>query len=128
MAIINMTEPNIVYTEWAVANVFKDGTIELHKDLALPEYQTLRRKILNHELDHDFKKGFWHNFKVDFFHMVGFGGLLQFMFKRPKTWVQILPIYYTKERGIVYDKNQILFYTIIGLGILAAIKLLSGGL
>lgn len=121
-----MGQSKIVYTEWAVANIFKDGTIELHKDLQLPQYHELKRKILQHEREHDFKKGFWHNMKVDFFHFVGFGGLFKFMLGRPKTWVQALPIYWVPSKGLVYDKNMLLFYAIIAFGILAVIKLLGG--
>lgn len=116
----------IVYTEWGLANVFKDGTIELHKDLQNPKWKKLREKILHHERDHDFNKGFIHNLYVDVFNFVGAYGLLQFMLKRPKTWIQMLPIYWTNSRGIVYDKNLMFFYTlIIGL-IFILIKL--GGL
>ncbi len=118
--------PKIIHTDWGVANVFRDGTIELHKDLNLPEYALLKEKILNHEMDHDFKKGFWYNFKIDFFHTVGSSGLLSFMMTRPKTWIQILPLYWTKRRGFIYDKNILFFWAVIVLGIFAMIKL--GGL
>lgn len=33
----------IIYTDWAVGNVYKDGTIELHKDLNLPEWKKYKK-------------------------------------------------------------------------------------
>lgn len=120
-------ENKIVYTDWAVANVFKDGTIEMHKDLALPQYDFLREKILDHEKAHDFEKGLVHNLKVDFFHYgFSFFELFKFMAKRPKTWIQILPIYFTKTKGIIYDKNMLIFYSIIILAVFVLIKTLGG--
>jgi len=119
------TTENIVYTEWAVANVFKDGTIELHQDLQLPEYLELREKIIEHERGHDFKKGFFHNLYIDFFAYVGASGILKFMFQRPKTWIQLLPIYYSHRRGIVYDKIMLFFYIAIFLGLFVFIKLME---
>jgi len=116
----------IIYTEWAVANVFKDGVIELHKDLKLHKYRKLKKKILYHEMSHNFEKGFLYNFGIDFFDFVAADGLLQFMFKRPKTWIQMLPIYWIKSRGLIYDKNLILFYSIIAASILIIIKLFGG--
>jgi len=116
-----MTEQKIIYTDWGVANVFSDGTIELHKDLQLPEYELLRAKILDHELDHDYKKGFWHNLKVDLFHTVGIFGLLNFMIRRPKTWLQFSPISWSKTRGIVYDVNLFISWFIILFGVIAMI-------
>jgi len=119
--------PKIIYTDRAIANHFSDGTIEMHKDLKLPEWKNLHDKILNHEKDHDFSKGWWHNVKVDFFGFVGAGGLLQFMLPRPKTWIQLLPFYYTKKRGIIFDKNLLLFYSIIASAVILAIKFFMGG-
>lgn len=120
-----MEEQKINYTEWAVANTFKDGTIEIHKDLDLPKYKELKEKILRHELDHNFKKGFIYNLGVDLVPRVPTFQLLRFMITRPKTWIQLLPIYWQKEKGLVYDRSIIFYWTIIILFILISIKLLE---
>lgn len=120
-----MTQEKIIYTGWAVSNVFKDGTIEMHKDLQKPKWKPLHDKILNHERNHDFNKGFWYNTKVDFFNFIGLGELLQFMASRPKTWIQLLPVYYTKSKGVIYDKSMLLFYSIIAAEIIIIIKLMG---
>lgn len=116
----------VIYVDWGVANRFEDGTIELHKDLQLPEYYFLKEQILCHERAHDHSKGFWHNVKVDMFGFVGSKGLLEFMSTRPKTWVQILPLYWTKARGFIFDLNIMISYAIIAAGIWALIKLIGG--
>jgi hypothetical protein len=106
-------ESKIILTEYNVANTFPDGTIELHKDLMLPKYEKLKNAILRHELSHDFNKGFLSNLQVDMVPRVSSWEIWKFMIPRPKTWIQILPFYYTKERGIVYDLNQMFFWSII---------------
>lgn len=122
----NKEERKVIYIDWALANVFSDGTIELHKDLQKPEYKELHEAILDHEQQHDYSKGFKHNFLVDFFHTVGSGGLLSFMMSRPKTWIQFLPLYYRRDRGFIYDVNMTISYGIIFIGILALIKIMGG--
>lgn len=119
-------EQKIIYTNWAVANVFKDGLIELHKDLQLPEYRNLKREILDHEREHDFDKGFLYNLKVDFLNSVRAKGILQFMLRRPKTWIQLFPVYWTKSRGLIYDKSMMLLYLILAAGIFTIIKFIGG--
>lgn len=116
----------IVYVSWGVANVFRDGIIEIHKDLRKNEWNHLKEKILKHEKKHDFKKGFFYNFIVDFFSFVCIMGLLKFMIMRPSTWIQFSPFYFHPQRGFVYDKNLFLFYLFVVFVIFIIIKL--GGL
>jgi len=105
----------VIYTDWGVANTYSDGTIELHKDLQLPKYTALREAILKHEQAHSFDKGFWYNVKVELTETVGTFSLLRFMVSRPKTWRQVLPLYWTKKRGIVYDTSLIFFWASLAL-------------
>ena len=102
----------IKYVEWGLANNF--GThIELHKDLK--KFPRLHYAILQHELAHTKKTFTWHDFFLDFFPnpRMDYSELRKFMLKRPKTWIQLLPIYYQKGKGIVWDLNMIIIYIIM---------------
>lgn len=111
--------------EWGLANRF-DDCIEIHQDLATdPYYKSLYEGILKHEYDHtdggfsfkDLMHDFRRNPDINYFKLLGF------MAVRPKTWLQFLPIYYNKQRGIVYDVNHMLIYLFIALTIILCLKL-----
>lgn len=95
--------------EWGLANHF-GNYIEVHKDLK--KYRVLYNYVIGHELKHSPQdwsmKDFLHdaesipwNVKLQ---------LYKFMLKRPKTWIQILPIYYQKSKGIVIDWSMVVGY------------------
>jgi hypothetical protein len=115
----------IKYVDWGVASVYSDDVIELHKDLQLPEYSALHKAIVEHEKTHDNSKGFKYNFMVDFFNTVGAFGLIKFMLKRPKTWVQLIPLWYHKDRGFIYDKTMAFVWGLLVLVVMLFIKLIK---
>ena len=48
---------------------------------------------------------------------------IKFMIKRPKTWIQILPIYYQEEKGLIIDYNGLIVWFMIIIGIIINIYL-----
>ena len=110
---------NLKFVDWGIANNFGEY-IEIHKDL--PKHPELYRPILNHELSHTDDKGFsWEDLKLDVKRIpnLNYWNLIKFMISRPKTWIQFLPVYYQRGKGIVYDLNQMiiasLFLTVISI-------------
>lgn len=100
----------IEYTKWGLANRF-DDCIELNE--ALKTNPKLHAAILKHELGH---KG-TNTFKQDFAHdltpmnELSQKELVVFMIKHPRTWTQLLPIYWSgKRKEFVYDLNMLLIY------------------
>lgn len=94
-----MKKPKIKLVDWGIANNF-GKYIEIHKDL--PKYPELYNKILEHELQHGTETFTWKEFVLD---LKGVKGLIPFMIHRPKTWIQVLPIYYQRGKGWVFDLN-----------------------
>lgn len=111
-----------------------DGEIWLHKDLAKKEFQYLQECLMKHEFGHlstldiplkdvlyDFKDGFNGNLSKE---------LLKFMWNRPSTWWQLLPIKPLGNGVLGVDKTHILIMVIlialIG-GITLAYILVKGG-
>lgn len=95
--------------DWGLANNF--GThIELHRDL--PHHPDLAIPILRHEYEHTDKAFSWKDFTLDLRRNKGINyiKLYSFMIRRPKTWVQFLPVYYMKDKGLVYDLNLLIIY------------------
>lgn len=102
----------IIETEWGIANNF-GNFIEIHKDLK--KYPKLRKAILTHEKTHTESVWSWKDFKLDYFTSAETQGikrldLYKFMIKRPKTWIQVLPFYYTTTKGFVIDLNKTIFW------------------
>ena len=106
---------NIVYSNWGISDRFNDGTIEMN--IHLNKYPKLKRSILAHEIDHTSQKGFnrkdfLHDIsspdKIDMFEM------MKFVIKHPRSWIQFFPCYYHKQRGMIFDANMIIAYSVIG--------------
>lgn len=107
-----MIKPNIEYVENSIANNFGD-TIELNRNLL--KYPELHEQVLEHELGHSDKPGFTkhdldHDLKAS---KINQWELMKFMFRHPKAFMQLLPIYYTQKRGWVYDINLSLVYAFL---------------
>lgn len=101
----------IVYVKHGVANRFNDY-IELHEDLK--DYPDLHEFILRHENKHTSGKYTWNDLKLDIAipPIDKILDVLKFMITRPKTWIQLSPIY--KSRGIYYkDPSKIIFWVLI---------------
>ena len=95
-------------TQWGVANNFGDR-IEVHEDLF--NYPKLLAPILQHELKHTDKFFTISEFVMDLTPTTKLNrwDLFKFMIARPKTFVQLLPIWITKK-GIVWDINLSLIW------------------
>ncbi len=102
----------IKYVNHSIANRFS-GSIELNKNLK--KYPELLKPILKHELQHTDKAFTFHDFKHDFFSNSGVDSwkLIKFMFKYPKSFLQISPILYSKKRGLVIDINLFILYLVM---------------
>ena len=103
----------IIDVNHGIANRFSD-CIEVNKHLH--NYPKLYYPIIRHELEHTNKSGFsMKDFKHDINaeHSVDRIQLLKFMFKHPKSFTQILPIYYNKKRRFVVDINLGIMYGIM---------------
>jgi len=102
----------IKYVKWGLANNFGD-TIELNKHL--PKYPNLHYRILQHELHHDFKKKTtWKDLKHDIKSFATYDKeRLIFFTTHPSAWVQLFPIWYSKERGIIIDDACLIMWAVI---------------
>lgn len=99
----------IRYVDWGLANNFGDY-IELHKDLK--DYPDLYEPLLEHELSHTKEYFSVGDLKLDLLPTpkLNLFKLAKFMIVRPKTWIQLLPFYYKKGEGLIYDLNYILIF------------------
>lgn len=110
-----MTE--IIYTRWNLANKF-DTHIELNE--CLKQDMNLHNAILDHEHGHKNTN----TFKQDLIHdltpinKLSQKDLVIFMLKHPRTWTQLLPVYFSpNQKEWIYDLNMVIAYT-IALGLL----------
>lgn len=95
----------ITYRGYGIADRFSDGSIELNKHLE--DYPDLKRAIINHEVRHTNepklnKKDFLHDLSKEKFKT---WQMMKFMFRHPLSLIQFCPMYWTKHRGWVIDKN-----------------------
>ncbi len=112
--LIKMVEQKlkVIYRNYGIADRFEDGTIELNRNLN--DYPELKSALLKHEIKHTSNPNLN---KHDFIHdlssqeRIRTWDLMRFMFRHPKSLIQFLPVYYTKERGIIKDKNLIVIYS-----------------
>lgn len=101
----------VKYVDWGIANNF--GThIEMNKELK--KYPKLHNNILKHELRHTNKIFTKQDLNNDLIETnVDPKQLFLFIIKNPKSLSQFLPLYFSRDYGIVYDLNLILVYSII---------------
>lgn len=99
----------IIEVDYGIANRFSTH-IEINKNLK--KYPNLYNSILKHELSHTDKLFSFKDFKLDFYHdnKINSFEMLRFMFKYPKSFTQVLPVYWTRKKGFVYDINLIVMY------------------
>ncbi len=102
----------IVEVGHGIANRFPDR-IEINKHLR--KYPRLLKAILEHERSHAdggySKKDFMLDFTTP--SKASTWDILKFMVKHPSAFTQVLPIYWTKRTGIVYDINLFILYGIM---------------
>ena len=109
----------IIYRNYGIADRFPDGTIELNKHL--DEYPKLKASILQHESKHTSnqkfnRKDLLHDMTV--IDQYNQWMLIKFMARHPLSLIQLLPLYYTKRRGWIFDQIAAIFW---GVGLLAII-------
>jgi hypothetical protein len=98
----------IEYVKTGIGNNFGE-VIELNENLK--KYPDLHDSILKHELKHTDKGFTWYDLKHDITESnVDSLDLLKFMIKHPRSFSQLLPIYFSKKHGFVYDINLIIIY------------------
>ena len=105
---------HIKEVKWGIANRFDDGTIEINHHLKC--YPRLYNPILRHEIGHDDSVFSWNDLKHDLVpdNKLNQWELIKFMMHHPKSLTQLLPIYYSKERGFNLDINMsILWFLLI---------------
>ena len=118
---------DIRYVNHSIANRF-NGYVEINKNLK--KYPELLVPIIAHEMAHTDATWSMEDFKLDFFsnNKVNNWQLLKFMFKYPKSFLQLSPVLYTKKKGFIIDINLIIMYvvmiTIFGLTIYLGVKYL----
>ena len=119
-----ITKLPIIETEIGLANNY--GThIEIHKDLK--DYPDLYFPILKHELEHTQEAWSLKDFEHDFGSVpkLNYFKLAKFMIKRPKTLYQFIPIWYTKEKGLVIDLSTIIFIIVSILALFVTWRLIA---
>ena len=116
----------IVYTRWNLANKF-DDCIELNE--GLKKYPKLHGAILRHELEHSDKYFSTRDLSHDILptKKVKQSEILSFMLRHPKSFSQLLPLYYSPRRKeFIYDLNLIIIYSfmigVAGLGIYLGLR------
>jgi hypothetical protein len=100
----------ITYVSSGLGNNFGDE-IELNENLK--NYPELHNIILNHELKHTDKAFSLKDLALDLGESkINRLDLFKFMILHPKSFTQLLPIYWSKKHGFVIDLNLILIYII----------------
>ena len=115
----------VTFVNHGLANRF-ENCIEINKHLK--KYPQLLKTILEHEYSHTDKSISKQDFKLDMMmpQALHYKQLFKFMIKHPKSFTQLLPFYYTRKRGFVYDVNMILMYMIWGGVLFLTIYFVSG--
>ena len=112
----------IIEVNHSIANRFKNH-IEINENLK--KYPKLYKPILKHELDHTSKVWSLHDLKLDMTSNTGVNyiQLIKFMFKHPRSFLQLSPILYTKKRGVIFDINLFIMYFVFILTFMTTIYL-----
>lgn len=98
----------IEYVSHGLGNNFGDS-IELNKHLL--EYPEIHDVILKHELSHTDKFFSLKDLKLDLTQSdINSFDIFKFMIRHPLSFTQLLPFYWTRKHGFVYDLNLILIY------------------
>ncbi|KKN19467.1 hypothetical protein LCGC14_0945390 [marine sediment metagenome] len=119
-------KPRIILVNHGLANNY-GKYIEINRDLL--EDPELYKFILSHELEHSKESASF----LDVIHDLNLKNIkmilkmFKFVLKKPKTWIDFLPIQITKGK-IIYDKSMIslyiIFFSLLGLFILLLSKIL----
>jgi len=117
----------IRYVDGGLANNF-GNYLEINKHLK--KYPSLLNPILIHELDHTDETFTIQDLYLDLSasYNINQFELIKFMVKHPRSFSQLLPVYYSKTKGWVYDINlslsYITFISFISVAILMGVYLI----
>lgn len=117
-----MSDLKIVYRNYGIADRFPNGIIEMNKHL--DDYPNLKKSLLLHEASHTNKKEFN---RKDFMHdltsinQFSTFDMMRFMVRHPLSMVQVLPIYWTKTGGWVWDEVASIYWGILTITIISAL-------
>ncbi len=104
----------IVYRGYGIADRFPDGIIELNKHLK--KWPTLHKSLIQHEARHTNNQKFN---KKDLVHdlstpnQINTFKMMKFIMRHPLSLVQFMPVYWTKNRGLIVDYNLIIIWSVI---------------
>lgn len=104
----------IVYRGYGIADRFPNGIIELNKHL--DNYPGLKRALIQHEVKHTNRQNLN---KKDFLHdlttqdQISQWQMMKFIVRHPLSLVQFMPLYYTRSKGWIMDKNLVIIYSIL---------------
>lgn len=107
-------ESKIVYRGYGLADRFPDGTIELNKHLK--DYPELKRSILLHEARHTNNEKFNRtDLRNDLtsINQYSMSALVKFMLRHPLSFIQVLPLYWTKTGGWTYDELAVIYWAVL---------------
>lgn len=103
-------KPKVILVDYGVASNF-GSHIEINRELL--EYPDLYDYVLEHELNHDEGEHTLHDIQNDFhISLKMVFRLIKFCIKRPKTWIEFLPVY-KREGKIIYDTGMIISYSLL---------------
>jgi len=111
--------PKLKYIAYGIAytmcNKGKRLYIELNENLKKRKYSGLKKEVLTHEMLHWNAKGWWENFKIDFFDIFDLKKhrqLTKFCLENPRTYLANSPFFF--EHGkIVPNWFLVGFWSII---------------
>jgi hypothetical protein len=114
----------ISYVEYGLGNNFGD---EIELNVNLQKYPKLHQSILHHESKHTNRFISKQDLSNDLLgQKVNSWDILKFMVKYPKSFTQLLPCYWSKKWGFVYDINMFIIYgfliSVIGVIIFIGMK------
>ena len=104
----------IIKRGYGIADRYPDGTIEINKHL--DDYPDLKMAIIQHEIDHTDNPKFN---RRDLIHDIttvdqySQWRMAMFIIRHPFSLVQLLPIYYTKRRGLIVDLNTLFMWGVL---------------
>lgn len=117
----------IKFVNSGVANRFDDGEFEvIEMNKRIRDEPELFYEILMHEVEHQEGEfgldDLLHDMKSKT------PGLFKFMRKNPSTWIQVLPIYWHRNRSeLVYDWSSIVSWMVLIFTSMAAYNLIKIG-
>ena len=118
-----MSDFEVEFVKWGWADRYpgkNKDTLCINRNFK--KYPDMLKKIIKHELSHDHGKNTTKDFMIDLTigSQISFYDQLLFMIKCPTTMAALLPVRYSKKRGLIVDLNGIYWWVgILAVGMLA---------